>query len=104
MKTTVFNDFLEAVNLDDYNEIYELANAAYNEESGNFYEVIKNGDILLIKCTYTDATLVLSSQAARDAFRIKMEKEYMDDLDQESYWGYQHALDKSNEEDARHNL
>ena len=32
MSTTNFDEFLHGVNLDDYNEIYELANAASQGE------------------------------------------------------------------------
>jgi len=102
--TTNFNDFLSVVNLEDYNEIYELANAASQGKSGNYYEVTQEGDKIFIKCVYADATLALLSEAARNAFISKLEQEYMDGMDQESFWGYKRALEKSDEEDARHGI
>ena len=98
MSTTDFNDFLHGVDLEDYNEIYELANAASQGESGNYYEVTQEGDKIFIK------TLALLSEAARNAFILKLEQEYMDGMDQESFWGYKRALEKSDEEDVRHGI
>lgn len=99
--TTNFNDFLSVVNLEDYNEIYELANAASQGKSGNYYEVTQEGDKIFIKCVYADATLALLSEAARKAFISKLEQGYMDGMNQESFWEYKRALEKSDEEDAR---
>lgn len=104
MSTTNFDEFLHGVNLDDYNEIYELANAASQGENGNYYEVTQDGDKIFIKCVYADITLALLSEAVRNAFISKLEQDYMDGMDQESFWGYKRALEKSDEEDARHGI
>ena len=77
MSTTDFNDFLHGVDLEDYNEIYELANAASQGESGNYYEVTQEGDKIFIKCVYADKTLALLSEAARNAFILKLEQELL---------------------------
>ena len=77
MSTTNFDDFLRGVHFDDYNEIYELANAAKEGVSGNYYKVTQEGDKVFIKCVYTKETLALLSNEAREAFRKKMEDEYM---------------------------
>ena len=53
----------------------------------------QDGDKIFIKCVYADITLALLSEAARNAFISKLEQDYMDGMDQESFWGYKRALE-----------
>ena len=101
MKTTDFKYFLLSIQLENYNEIYELAWAAEDGEADTYYEVSDDGEKRFIKSISSGVTLALLSEKARKAFINKLEDEYMDGFDKESYWGYKHALERSDEEDRK---
>lgn len=80
----------------DYNEVYELHQAATgDEESLNIFErkpANGGGDMLIIHKP-SDNALRLTPKAA-EYFPEWIEQQLMDGMDAESYWGMHHAMEK----------
>jgi hypothetical protein len=97
--TTKFEDWIDAVNPDDYEEIYALYNAVKNEESEMGYKCSRKGNQLFI--TYSqyegpNETLLLSGTNAKEYFLEWYEKKFCKEMDIESWYGMERAINNPN--------
>ena len=94
-QTNRFQDFIKGVNVTDYNELYELHNAATLKTSQNIFDVAEN-DLgqLFITHKISNYQLNLLSEKAIVSFIGFIENDFMDGMDGESHWSYKRELDK----------
>lgn len=97
MATTNFNEWLDQVDLSDYNTVYELYQTVANLESyGSFdIEPAKGSDERWIVSSYdTDEKLLVSGHAAQQTLLKIIEDNYCEDMGIEGFYGYHHAMEK----------
>lgn len=103
MTTTNFDDWLDA-NLDDadyddvwnlYHSVCECSEETPNSEYG-IYKTVYNMQQAKYFVTNTcgEGTLMLASDKARDAFLKKVEGTYCEEMDIESWYGFNKAIEK----------
>lgn len=71
MATTDFSAWLDAVDLDETEQIYSLYTAVSDEESGGFFDVTTNNGRIFVKVGHVQETLMIASQEAKSVF-LKM--------------------------------
>ena len=99
--TTDFQIFVDAVSDINYQEVYDLYQAAMDCEQSTFTrEQANNSDDIIIGYEPANFCLRLTPKALA-YFPKWIEQNLMSGTDAESYWGDQHAKEKSNEEDAK---
>lgn len=100
----VTKDFMGFANVVDmnYQEVYDFYQAAAgNEDSQTTFRVLPaNGapeDTLIIYNAYNDVIALRLSPEAKAYLPDWIEKNLMNGLDAESYWGLEHAKEKDND-------
>jgi Holliday junction resolvase len=92
-KEVVMNNWLESMDLDEYEDIYELYQTVrYKNDYGSF--TFSETDKIIIGCTYIEGKLILEGEDEYQQFLNLIEQEYMDDMDAESWYGFKKAMDK----------
>lgn len=92
-KEVVMNNWLESMDLDEYEDIYQLYQTVrYKNDYGSF--TYNETDKITIGCTYIDGKLILEGEDEYMQFLNLIEQEYMDDMDAESWYGFKRAMDK----------
>lgn len=102
--TKNFQQFVDGVYMDHYQEVYEFYQAAVGNNEGQcLFSVVpcsSSSDVLLIHLNSNNA-LRLSPNAL--AYLPEwIEQNLMDGLDAESYWGLEHAKEKDEIEEREH--
>lgn len=92
---TEFQDWLDEIDLSDYEDVYSLYRSVNeNEEFGMFKtDIAKNGQII-VSCSIIDDKLRLCSEKAKKAFLHLLETKYCEGMDIESWYGFNHAMEK----------
>lgn len=98
MAITDFDLWLDSVDLSDFNDVYALYHSVSGiEDWGSFRTERGRGfQQLLVHSSDCSEPLLLASDKARDAFLKKVENDYCEDMDIESYYGFHHAMEKDN--------
>ena len=96
MAITDFDLWLDSVDLSDFNDVYSLYHSVSGiEDMGPFKTERGRGpQQLLVRSYDCDEPLLLALDKARDAFLKKVEDDYCEDMDIESYYGFHHAMEK----------
>lgn len=96
MAITDFDLWLDNVDLTDFNDVYSLYHSVSGiEDWGAFRTERGRGpQQLLVHSSDCDEALLLASDKARDAFLKKVEDDYCEDMDIESFYGFHHAMEK----------
>lgn len=98
--TKDFANFMCGIDIMDFNVVYDLWKAATGDiETLTFFTVekAKGSEDTLITYIPTNNAIRLTSKAA-SYFPTWIEEIYMDDMDGESWYGFQSALDKAKDE------
>lgn len=94
---TDFNDWLDGIDLSDFNDVYSLYHSVSDVEEWGCFNTIKGkaeGQYIVSSIECSDINLFLASEKARDSFLSTIEKKYCEDMDIESYYGYHRAMEK----------
>lgn len=106
MATTMnFEEWIDGVDPDDYNEVYCIYRSVADlnedndvEEWGGFKASRKEtsrGPMYFIKSTFSDEVLMLASDKARDAFIDYLTKRFAgEELDIEGWYYFKYEMDK----------
>ena len=92
---TDFNEWLDGIDLSDFNDVYSLYHSVADVEEWGCYNTIKgkaDGQYIVSSIECEDK-LLLASEKARDYFLNTIEKQYCEDMDIESYYGFHHAME-----------
>jgi DNA-binding Lrp family transcriptional regulator len=92
-KENIMYEWLEALDLDHYEDIYSLYSAVREKENIGAFTYDEN-EIIEIGCSYIDESLELSNDIERKQFLDLIEQEYMDDMDPEGWYGFKRAMEK----------
>lgn len=95
-----FSTFVDAVD-PNYNEVYDLYQASKGDNEQCTFEVTKanhSEDTLII---FNNNIALRLTPKAEAFFPDWIEKNLMDGMDAESYWGMQHAMEKDEERERR---
>lgn len=97
MAITDFDLWLNSVDLSDYNDVYALYHSVSGiEDWGAFRtERGRGAQQLLVHSYDCEEPLLLASDKARDAFLKKVEIDYCESMDIESYYGFHYAMEKN---------
>ena len=96
MTTTDFETWLED-NVDgtDYNEVYSIYQAVNDVADMGCFEVKKNPQgRIFVDNGFSDDTLMIASDAAKETFLKMIEDKYCEDMGIEGYYAFHHAMDK----------
>lgn len=96
MAITDFDLWLDNNDLSDFNDVYALYHSVSGIEDWGSYKTERgrgNQQLLVYSCECEDP-LLLASDKARDAFLKKIEDNYCEDMDVESYYAFHHAMEK----------
>ncbi len=95
---TDFKDWIEAVELEDFNDVYCLYKSVEQlEEWGAFsttQRMTSKGNIYFVKCSYIDDILMLASNKAKDYFIKNLEEVYAGDMTMEGWYYYKQQMEK----------
>lgn len=96
--TTDFQEWLRSVDLEDHEEIYSLYRAVQTGTPFGIFDV-KPGrggdDRWIVTPVSTDYSLLIASEAARDAFLQHLTRTHCGDLDMEGWYSFKHAMSKN---------
>lgn len=92
-KEVVMYNWLEGLDLEDYEEVYQLHNTVRNKRDYGAFTYFEDNEIV-IGCTYNNEKLHLSNEQEAEQFLSLIEQEYMDDMDAESWYGFKKAMEK----------
>lgn len=92
-KEVVMYNWLEGLDLEDYEEIYQLHYTVRYKRGYGAFTYLEDNDII-IGCTYIDDKLHLADENEAKQFLSLIEQEYMDDMDAESWYGFKKAMEK----------
>lgn len=101
--TKDFQTFVDGVFIENYQEAYDLYQAASGNEEGQCsfsIESCKGSDDVLLIHEASNNALRLSPKALA-YFPEWIEQNLMDGLDAESYWGMEHAKEKDEWEERK---
>lgn len=92
--TLDFQSFLDNTDELDIHDIYDLAQILENGLSVyDRFKVLKTNDTMEVIYPFTDASITLTKQTAKDFLRY-IERKYMDDMDSDSWYGYIQSVSK----------
>lgn len=92
-KEVVMYNWLESLDLDEFEEVYQLHYTVRYKRDYGAFTYSENNDIS-IGCTYLDDKLHLADENEAKQFLSLIEQEYMDDMDAESWYGFKKAMEK----------
>lgn len=87
-------EWLEAVDLENYEEIYSLYLTAFNSESYGLFTITDDIDKTILKAHHMDETLEFESDEKLRDFALFIEEEYMDEMGAEGWYAYHRAMEK----------
>lgn len=87
-------DWLNAIDLENYEEIYSLYRAVADKDNYGLFEVQERQNKLIVKASHIDETLEFDSEEELKKFADLIEEEYMDDMDPEGWYGFHRAMEK----------
>ena len=93
---TDFDTWLEE-NVDgtDYNDVYSIYQAVNDVTDMGGFEVKKNPQgRIFVSNGFSDETLMIASDAAKETFLKMIEDKYCDDIGIEGYYAFHHAMEK----------
>jgi hypothetical protein len=91
--TSKMNNWLDGLDLDGYEEIYQLYTCVKNRENYGLF-TFEDDKRIEIGCNYISSRLKLETEAEYNKFLLLIEQEFMDDMDPESWYSFQHAINK----------
>lgn len=103
--TKDFQTFVNGIFIENYNEVYDLYQAANGNEDGQStfsIDTCRGSEDILIIHTPTNNAIRLTPKAY-EYFPKWIERELMNGLDAETYWGLEHAKEKDRDEESRYN-
>ncbi len=96
---TDFNEWINAVELEDYNDVYCVYKSITElQEWGGFTGTMRTtskGNMYFIKCSYMDDILMLASDKAKDAFLTTLEKRFAGDMTIEGWYDFSYSMEKN---------
>lgn len=90
---TKIYDWLDYVDLKNYNEIYYLYKSVEEVSDTYLFETVLTNEKYLVKASYLPDRLELKNNEERNKMLKILFHEYMDDMDAESFYGYNYALE-----------
>lgn len=96
---TDFKEWLQGVDLDDYNDVYDLYCAVNSVADIGMFECLKkesDNSMYFVKSTTTDDVLLLASDKARNYFIDHLNTTFAGDLDIEGWYNFKHENEKDN--------
>lgn len=87
-------DWLEAVDLENYEEIYCLYLVAYNSEDYGLFSLTNENEKIILKAGHIDETLEFDNEEKLRDFGLFIEEEYMDEMGAEGWYAFHKAMDK----------
>jgi len=93
---TDFDTWLEE-NVDgtDYNDVYSIYQAVNDVTDMGGFEVKKNPQgRIFVSNGFSDETLMIASDAAKETFLKMIEDKYCEDMGIEGYYAFHHAMEK----------
>lgn len=87
-------DWLEAVDLENYEEIYCLYLVAYNSENYGLFSITNENEKIILKSDHIDETLEFDNEEKLRDFGLFIEEEYMDEMGAEGWYAFHKAMDK----------
>lgn len=92
-KENVMYEWLEALDLDYYEDIYALYSTVRDKENIGAF-TFEETNTIEIGCSYIDEKLELGNDIERKQFLDLIEQEYMDEMDPEGWYGFKRAMEK----------
>lgn len=95
--TTVFQDWLDQIDLSDYNTVYELYEIVQSLESFGSFNIGQakgSSERWIVKSFDTDQPLMISGHKARQTFLDIIEDNYCEGLGIEGFYAFHHAMEK----------
>lgn len=94
---TDFDEWLEeAVDGDDYNDVYNLYQTISEEVNYGGFEISINNGRWFLKSGNCDDTLMISTENARDTLLNIIEDRYCEDMGIEGYYAFHHGMENDN--------
>jgi|688.fasta_scaffold312258_1 uncharacterized protein YutE (UPF0331/DUF86 family) len=93
-KESRMHEWLDGLDLDGYEEIYSLYRTVADKEDFGIFKLQEKGNKIILSVPHVDDTLELDNDEERQQFADLIEAEYMDDMDAESWYGFQRAMEK----------
>ena len=93
---TDFDTWLEE-NVDgtDYNDVYSIYQAVNDVTDMGGFEVKKNPQgRIFVSNGFSDETLMIASDSAKETFLKMIEDKYCEDMGIEGYYAFHHAMEK----------
>lgn len=95
MTTQDFDTWLESTDLSDFNDVYSLYHSVSElEQWAGFSTVQAPNGAYILNSVDTGENLCMSTVKSRDAFLKKIEADYCDGMDIESWYSFHHAMEK----------
>jgi Holliday junction resolvase len=87
-------EWLEAVDLENYKEIYCLYLTAFNSENYGLFSITNVNDKIILKAGHMDETLEFENDEKLRDFALFIEEEYMEDMGAEGWYAFHRAMEK----------
>ena len=87
-------DWLEAVDLENYEEIYSLYLTAYNSASYGIFSITEDIDKTILKANHVAETLEFENEEKLNDFALFIEEEYMEEMGAEGWYAFHKAMEK----------
>ncbi|WP_396637874.1 hypothetical protein [Maribacter sp. R77961] len=87
-------EWLNAVDLENYEEIYSLYLTALNNESYGLFDVTEEMENIVLKADHMDEVLIFEDSSSLRSFAEFVEEEYMDEMGAEGYYAFHRAMEK----------
>ena len=87
-------DWLNAVDLENYEEIYSLYLSALNNEDYGLFSITNELDKIIIKAHHMDETLEFENLEKLREFADFVEEEYMDEMGADGWYAFHRAMEK----------
>lgn len=87
--------WLDWIDLDSYEEIYCLYKSVKDKDEYGLFKVTEEKGKFRLKANHMDEILEFTSEDELLRFADLIEEEYMDDMDAESWYGFNRAMEKN---------
>lgn len=87
-------DWLSAVDLENYEEIYSLYRAVVDKGNYGLFGITERENKIILKADHLEETLEFSDEDELSSFSDLIEEEYMEDMDPEGWYGFHRAMEK----------
>ncbi len=95
--TTDFQEWLDNVELEDYEEIYSLYRAVKDGGSFGIFSVQRargGGERWIVTAANLDQSLLLGSADAKKTFLVHLTKAHCGEMEMEGWYSYKHSMQK----------